>query len=71
MKEKKIKPDDCIVSLIPYLYDSMEAATQPETFSVWMGKTEYVVHTHFNPEGTPTMFQQMKELILRPLDSEN
>ncbi len=65
MKEKKTKSDDCIVSLIPYLYDNMEAATEPETFSAWMGKTEYIVHTHFNPNGRQTMFQQMKDMILR------
>lgn len=64
MKEKKMKSDDCIVSLIPYLYESMEAVTEPETFSVWIGNTEYVVSTHFNPNGRQTMFQQMKDLIL-------
>lgn len=64
MKEKKMKSDDCIVSLIPYLYESMEAVTDPESFSVWIGNTEYVVHTHFNPNGRQTMFQQMKDLIL-------
>ena len=65
MKDMNGKADDCIVSLIPYLYDSMEAATQPETFTVQIGKTEYVVNTHFNPNGRQTMFQQMKYLILR------
>lgn len=64
MKEKKMKSDDCIVSLIPYLYESMEAVTDPESFSVWIGNTEYVVNTHFNPNGRQTMFQQMKDLIL-------
>ena len=65
MKDMNGKADDCIVSLIPYLYDSMEAATQPETFTVQIGKTEYVVNTHFNPIGRQTMLQQMKYLILR------
>ena len=65
MKDMNGKADDCIVSLIPYLYDSMEAATQPETFTLQIGKTEYVVNTHFNPNGRQTMFQQMKDLILR------
>lgn len=64
MKEKKMKSDDYIVSLIPYLYESMEAVTDPESFSVWIGNTEYVVNTHFNPNGRQTMFQQMKDLIL-------
>lgn len=65
MKDMNGKADDCIVSLIPYLYDSMEAAMQPETFTLQIGKTEYVVNTHFNPNGRQTMFQQMKDLILR------
>ncbi len=65
MKDTNRKADDCIVSLIPYLYDSMEAVTEPETISVWIGKTEYVVNTHFHPNGRQTMFQQMKDLILR------
>ena len=65
MKDTNRKADDCIVSLIPYLYDSMEAVTELEIFSVWIGKTEYVVNTHFNPNGKQTMFQQMKDLILR------
>lgn len=68
MKDTNRKADDCIVSLIPYLYDSMETVTEPETFSVWIGKTEYVVNTHFNPNGRQTMFQQMKDLVLRPED---
>ena len=61
---KRMKSDDCIVFLIPYLYDSMEAVTQPEAFTMKVGKTEYVVNTHFNPDGRQTMFQQMKELVL-------
>ena len=61
---KRMKSDDCIVFLIPYLYDSMEAVAQPEAFTMQIGKTEYVVNTHFNPDGRQTMFQQMKELVL-------
>ena len=59
-----MKSDDCIVSLIPYLYDNIEAATKPANFTMRIGNTEYMVNTHFNPNGRQTMFQQMKDLIL-------
>ena len=64
MKEKNIKADDCIVSLLPYLYDSMERIKAPDSFSMQIGNTEYLVNTHFNPNGRQTMFQQMKRIVL-------
>ncbi len=64
MKERKVKTDDCIVSLLPYLYDRIEEIKEPDSFSMRIGNTEYLVNTHFNPEGTQTMFQQMKRIVL-------
>lgn len=64
MKQKPVKPDDCIVSLLPYLYDSMEEIKEPDSFTMQIGNTEYLVNTHFDPKGTETMFQQMKRIVL-------
>ncbi len=64
MKQKQVKPDDCIVSLLPYLYDNIEEIEQPDSFTMQIGNMEYLVNTHFNPNGTETMFRQMRNLIL-------